>query len=313
MGALFGGLGALLLSRGRERWRHPGVLSLVKLMPTLMALTVTLGVAPLLFLQLVYHRQVYSAAIVSAWFWLGVIGAAVVAYYLLYAAALHGGHDLAARTRRLGLALLFLLFVSLVLSSVFTLAERPETLAATWAGDPAGASLNPEVGRWLPRWLHMLAGALALGSFVLAVFVRDNEELYAAARSGYLWSQIGAMVLGVGVLVGLGDDLAAYMRSAAVWWMLGSLLLALGSIHFVFRKKLPAAGALLFLSLFGMVVNRHLARLVVLGDAISPAEMAVRPQWGVFALFLLCFVAMLGVVGWMLRLFFARTTEATGS
>ena len=80
----------------------------------------------------------------------------------------------------------------------------------------------------------------------------------------------------------------------------------------VFHRKLPAAGALLFLSLFGMVVNRHLARLVVLGDAFSPAEMAVRPQWGVFALFLLCFVAMLAVGAWMLRLYFTSRAPTPG-
>ena len=66
MGALFGGLGALLLTRVDAKWSRPAVASMVKLLPTLLALTVTLGVAPLLFLQLVYHRQVYAAAIVSA-------------------------------------------------------------------------------------------------------------------------------------------------------------------------------------------------------------------------------------------------------
>lgn len=313
MGALFGGLGALLLLRADGKWAHPGVTALVRLLPTLMALTVTLGVAPLLFLQLVYHRQVYAAAIVSAWFWLALVGAVVVAYYLLYAVAL-GSHRATHRPgRRLALAFLFLLFVSLVLSSVFTLAETPATLAAAWAADASGATLNPEVGRWVPRWLHLVAGALTLGSFALAVFVRDDEALFAAARKSYVWTMAAAILLGFGALAGLGDALLPYMRSAAVWWMTASLLLALGSLHFLFRKRLVATGGFLFVSLLGMVVQRHLTRRLVLGDALDPGAVAVAPQWGVFALFLACFVAMLAVVAWMLRLFFAKEAAPGGA
>jgi len=310
MGMLFGGTAALVLGRRAGRYEHPRIARYVRLLPTLMALTVTLGVAPLLFLQLVFHRQVYAAAIVSAWPWLGVVAAAIVAYYLFYSIAMSHRSQADVAPARLRWALLFLLFISLVLSSVFTFAERPATIAAAWAADASGLVFNPELGRWLPRWLHLLAGALALGSFALAAFVRDDDELFASARTSYLWSQTAAMVLGVGALVGLGDALVPYMRSPAVWWMLGSLLLALGSIHFLYRKRLVAAGALLFVSLLAMVVNRQIARLVVLGEALDPAAIAVRPQWSVFALFLVCFVAMLGVVAWMLKLFFGDGARA---
>jgi hypothetical protein len=67
MATLFGGLGALLLARVPGKHDLPAARRFTKLLPTLMAATVTLGVAPLLFLQLVYHRQAYAAAIASAW------------------------------------------------------------------------------------------------------------------------------------------------------------------------------------------------------------------------------------------------------
>jgi hypothetical protein len=305
MGALFGGLGALLLARVPRKWSRPGATRLVRLLPTLMAVTVTLGVAPLLFLQLVYHRQVYAAAIVSAWFWLALVAAAMLAYFLFYSVTLRPGRP-ETRTRRLVLAFFALAFVSLVISSVLTLAERPETIARAWAADPSGAVLNPELGRWLPRWLHLVAGALAIGSFALAALSRDDEELSAAARRSALWWMIAAIALGFGALAGLGDQLPAYLRSAAAAWMVASLALGLGALHFLFRRRMVAAGALLFGSLAAMVVQRHLARLIVLGGALDPSAMAVRPQWGVFALFLACFVAMAATLAWMLRLFFAR-------
>jgi len=307
MGATFGAVGVLLAGRRDERWRTPAVRRYVGLLPTLMAFTVTLGVAPLLFLQLVYHRTAYAAAIVSGWFWLAVVLAVIVAYYSFYAAAL--GKRPERVGRRLGLAFLALLLVSLVFSSVFTLAERPETIAAVWATNPHGTALNPELGRWLPRWLHVVAGALAIGAFAVAWMSRDDEELFASARTSYLWAMVAAIVLGVGALVGLGADLVGYMRSSAVWWMLGALVLAAGSLHFVWKRRLAAGGAMLFASLFAMVVQRQVARLVVLGDALEPGSIPIRAQWGVFALFLVAFVLMLAVVAWMLSLFFRGGSE----
>lgn len=304
MGMLFGSLGVLLLGMPGKRWESPAARRLVRLFPTLMALTVTLGVAPLLFAQLVYHRPIYAAAIVSAWFWLAVPAAVIVAYYLLYAAA---WSDSERAGWKLAVAFVGLLFVSLVLSSVFTLAERPEVLAAAWASDAGGTALHPELGRWLPRWLHLVAGALTLGAFTVTAFGRDDERLFAAGRRAYLWAMVSAVLLGVGALAGLGEHLVAYMRSTAVWWTVGALLASLGSLHFLFRRRLAAAGALLGVSLFAMVVQRHLARQVVLGEAFDPGTLTIAPQWGVFVLFLVCFVAMLGVVGWMLRLFLVRT------
>lgn len=308
MSAVFGGLGALLLARVPGRLELAGGRRFVRLAPTLMAATVTLGVAPLLFLQLVYHRQVYAAAIASAWYWLAVPAAVVAAYYLLYAQAFRAGAATAAgaavATTPLVLAFLLLAFVSMVYSAVFTLAETPRTLAAAWSADPSGLVLDPDLGRWLPRWLHVVAGAVMTGAFALAAFARDDERLSGTARAICGGSFLAAVLLGFGALAGLREALPRYMSSAAILWLLASLLLALGALHFLFRGRLVPAGAALFVSLFAMVVQRHLARDLMLRGALDPAALPVRPQWDVFALFLACFVAMLAVGAWMLRAFF---------
>lgn len=313
MGALFGGTGALLLLRVDGKWQHPRIQAMVRLLPTLLALTVTLGVAPLLFLQLVYHRQVYSAAIASAWLWLALVVAVIVAYYLFYAAAFASRDDRLRGGGLLAVAFALLLFVSLVFSAVFTLAETPATLAAAWARNTAGTVLNPEVGRWIPRWLHLVAGALTLGGFTLLVVVRDDERLVAAVRRFTLAAMLVAIVLGFGALFGLGSALPAFLRSSGLWWLAMSLLTALGALRLLFRRRFVAAGALLAVSLFGMVALRHVARLIVLGSAIDPGAMPVRPQWDVFTLFLVCFVAMLATIAWMLRLFFASGSPSRAS
>jgi hypothetical protein len=69
MNFLLGGVIIVLHAAIRKRWDDPTLLHFGRLFPAAMAATVTLGVAPLLFLQVVYPKQVYAAAIVSGWFW----------------------------------------------------------------------------------------------------------------------------------------------------------------------------------------------------------------------------------------------------
>ena len=72
MNFLVGGVIIVLWGKFTDRWNHPVVKKFISAFPSAMAATVTLGVAPLLFVQLVYHRQVYAASIVSGWpIWVG--------------------------------------------------------------------------------------------------------------------------------------------------------------------------------------------------------------------------------------------------
>lgn len=65
MNFLVGGLIVILFGRTRDKWSDPTVTKYFKLFPAAVAATVTLGVAPLLFVQLVYPRPLYAASITS--------------------------------------------------------------------------------------------------------------------------------------------------------------------------------------------------------------------------------------------------------
>ena len=124
MNFLFGGLVVILLGRIDDRWQNPAVMQYVKLLPSAMAATITLGVAPLLFVQLVYPRQIYSAAIVSGWFWLLIIDAAILGYYCMYVVSFKkslGG----SVAPLLWVVMGTFLYISLIYNSVFALAENP--------------------------------------------------------------------------------------------------------------------------------------------------------------------------------------------
>ncbi len=53
-------------------------------MPFLLSAAITVGVAPLLFIQIVYQRQFYTANLLLWWRWMMVVPVLIGAFYLLY-------------------------------------------------------------------------------------------------------------------------------------------------------------------------------------------------------------------------------------
>jgi hypothetical protein len=304
MNFLLGGVIITLHAAVRKRWNDPTLLKFVRLFPSAMAATVTLGVAPLLFLQVVYPRQVYAAAIVSGWFWLNVITAVIIAYYALYRVALKAEKTGKVSVPALLLALLGLLYVSAVYSSVFAMAERPKLIHDLYAQNQSGLVWNPDVSDYILRWLHMILGAVTVGGFFVGMLGRNESATYQTGKQYFVVGMALASLAGMGYMLALLPILAAFMHSPAIWALTVAILLSLGSLHFFFQKKFCASGLMLFVSMLGMVYARHTVRLLRLAGQFDPNAWRVAPQWGPFAMFLICFVIMLVVVGYMLRLFF---------
>lgn len=66
------------------RDKQPLAATLRDWMPFLLSAAITAGVAPLLFIQIVYQRQFYTANLLLWWRWMLVIPALITAFYLLY-------------------------------------------------------------------------------------------------------------------------------------------------------------------------------------------------------------------------------------
>jgi MFS family permease len=300
----------VLSSPSQDRWSDPLVRRLVRVFPAAMAFTVTLGVAPLLFLQLVYGRFVYSASIVSAWYWFLIIAAVILGYYSLY------GASLTKRDGRkgpyLGVALAAAAFVSLVYSSVFSLAERPELARQLYAETQSGLAWNPRWVDTLLRWLHMVAGAVTVGGFFAAMLAADSARGQKLGKRFFLWGAVLSFGSGLAYLFSLGDIVGPFMRSPAIWILTLGILLTLAAVFLYHRGNLALAGAALFLSMLSMTISRHEVRSLRLLPHAASLPGNVVPQWPVFLIFLICFLVALGTCGVMLRLFF-RTAEGQRS
>jgi hypothetical protein len=168
--ALAGGTVALLNAiRGRSPL-HPFsrrlAAELSRMLPVFLALTITLGVAVLLFVQVLYGNLLYTSSILIGAFWLSVIALVMAAYYGYYYFEAHGATSGAVVAA--SIAVLCLLCVAFVFSNNMTLELTPARWLAMYRAHPDGVSLNLAERSLLPRYLHMLVGAVAVFSAAYA-------------------------------------------------------------------------------------------------------------------------------------------------
>jgi len=183
------GVGGSLLAafhalRGRPEDKDL-VRRLAPALPTALTFAITLGVAPLLFLQLSYGPFFYTASVLTAFPWLALIFLLMAGYVLLYRFV----GSVASETVRVTsgiLGSLLLLGVGLSLVNVTTLSLRPDLWAAQAAASPHGLSLNQADPTLWPRFLHMGAGILAVAGLLLAGWGAGRDHAYAR-RAGLLW------------------------------------------------------------------------------------------------------------------------------
>ncbi len=305
MNFMFGGIIILLFGKFEDKWNNPIVEKFIKLFPNAMAMTVSFGVAPLLFVQLVYPQQIYSSAIVSGWYWLLVVAVVIIAYYALYASAFSKKTD-SRQKIYLSIAFVCLLYVSYIYTSVFALAEKPDLYKLLYAQNQGGTIINPDLNSYLFRWLHMLTGAVTVGGFFVALFGRKNEPAFAVGKQFYLWGMVASIATGLVYMMGLGELMKPFMKSPAIWLVLVSLVLSLGSLYFLFKKKFTVSSIMLAVSFVSMVTIRHIVRKLALIDFHDPSTMAVNPQWSPFVIFLIFFVLAIATIWYMLKLFFGK-------
>ena len=310
MNFVLGGTLLVLTGKFQRRWENPTVRRFLALFPSAMAATVTLGVAPLLFLQLVYPRQMYSAAIVSGWFWFLVIPVVIATYYLFHAASRTENAGPSSKTPLLWLALCGLLYVSVLYSSVFSMAEHPGLIQQLYSQNQAGLQWNPEVGDYLLRWLHMVLGAVTVGAYFMGLLGKDDPETFPLAKRLFGIGMALAAVAGFAYLGSLREIVAALMRTPAIWALLVAILLSLGSLHFFFTRNFLYSGVALFVSLVLMVYTRQELRVLNLQGQFSPASWRIATQGLPLVLFLICFIVAGGVAVYMLRLFFKSPPES---
>jgi len=293
------------------------------------SLTITTGIAPLLFIQLLYQQYFYSATILLAPVWFAMLLLLSAGYYAAYLYKFRGAPSRGSGgSLWLGVSAVMFLLIAMIHVAVNLVHAQPEM----W-GSLADSrwSVFSDPTYW-PRLLHFVFAGLAFAALVTTWWAvrRASEGVDAevnTAIAGWtwrwaLWATVLQVVDGFLLLMLLPRPvLLGIMSGGAV--TLGPLTMAIlvgiGLLMMLARASSPVENRGLVTGTLGamtltiavMSITRHQVRVLYLEPVTSQFSFQVVPQWGNFVLFAVLLVAGLATVAYMVRR--VLTSPASGA
>jgi hypothetical protein len=297
--------------------------ALARRLTVVMTYVINLGVPPLLFAQVLYGRALYTSSVLIGLYWISIIGILTLTYWLLY--QFTGRLEAGKSAWLTGLSAWLLAgFIARLLSTNMTLMLRPEVWRDMYAASGAGAYLPTGDPTLTPRWLLMLAGGFFIGGLWLiylagrSTFTLD-EKRFVSGIGGKIAAVFGIAYLAAGiwavsvqpdaVKIGLTTHpLYKFFGLAGYGWLALVTIAILLAAYAGFAKVSAALSGILawtavlvaVLTEIMFTVFRDAVRdLTLLSKGYDVWDRAVATNWWVVGLFLILFVAGLGVVGWL--------------
>jgi hypothetical protein len=298
--------------------------ALARRLTVVMTFVINLAVPPLLFSQVLYGRALYTSSVLIGLYWISIIGLVMLTYWLLYrfAARLEAGKS----AWWIGLtAWLVAGSIARLLSTNMTLMLRPEVWLGMYSASAMGAYLPPADPTLEPRWLLMMAGGFFISGLWLiylagrSTFTAD-EKRFLAGLGGKVAAAFGILYLATGwwaasvqpdaVKAGLAGNgvypFYKFFGFAGYGWLalvglavLVALIAGFGRIYANwFSWTCVLLAVLIEISL--TVYRDGVRDLTLLAGGYNVWNRAVETNWWVVGLFLILFVAGLGVIGWLL-------------
>ncbi|MBS1788403.1 MAG: hypothetical protein JST85_11815 [Acidobacteria bacterium] len=292
--------------------------AIAKKLPVVMTYLINFGVPPLLFAQVLYGQALYTSSVLIGAYWISVIFLLMAAYYLLYQMV---WRNEAGRPWWLFslLALILVGYIGRIYVSNMTLMLRPEVWAAMYEANPSGTQLPTGDPTILPRFLFMAVGSLGVAGAALALFgvtskqLSEPAKLFARRWGGALGGLFIALQLVIGVWVyraqpaGVKEALFAnaFYKPALLAWLAVSVLTVISLALTAASKTRIVAVASALLAVVGTIaattVRDGIRDLTLQSKGLNVWDQPVVANWSVVILFLVLFVASLGVVGWLAK------------
>jgi hypothetical protein len=297
--------------------------ALARRLTVVMTFVINLGVPPLLFAQVLYGRALYTSSVLIGVYWISIVLILMLTYWLLYrfSARLEAGKS----AWWVGLSAWVLAgFIARLLSTNMTLMLRPEVWQQMYSSSSMGAYLPTGDPTLTPRWLLMLAGGLFIGGLWMvylagrSTFTAD-EKKFVAGLGGKIAAVFGLIYLAAGlwaasvqpgaVKAGLAGHsiypLYKFSGFAGYGWLALVVVAVLVGAVAGFAKI--SAGWLAWSAVLVAVLTEILFTvyrdgvrdMTLLSKGYDVWDRVVVTNWSVVGLFLVLFVAGLGVVGWL--------------
>lgn len=283
-----------------------------KKLPFAIAFTVNFGIAPLLFVQVLYGHFLYTSSVLMANFWIMVIPLLIFGYYMAYILDYHFDVLNTRRLLLIGLVVATLLTIAFLMTTNFTLLQHPESWTR-YLDRPGGLLLNLNDPTLFPRYLHFVVAAVAVGGLSLALLAdwrlrRGDLEAAPMVRTGCNWFGIATIVnFGIGFwFFGTLPRQVMDLNTTggvliAVLLLTGIVLGALAVIASL-QARLWATISFALPAIFVMITMREVVRAAYLRPFFSLAELKVVSQYSPMLVFVVTLVGGVLLVLWMLRL-----------
>ena len=272
---------------------------------------ITFGIAPLLFMQVLFGRFFYTATILIAWAWLGMLGFLVLGYYLNYVAKfrLRAGKEAGVVLYIEALCFVVIAGIQVAVNLLHLQPGRWESVA-----QQAWAALSDPT--FIPRALHFVLAAVAMAGAVLSFVATrragnggEREVCLGMANFGLRAARVATVLElldGFWLLFALPEEvLKAFMRGGPATMLPLTLGILLGLLLIVVlgqitdplaqAKKVRRVAELIVGAILFMVVTRHQLRGIYLAPWRGEEHVTVATQWGPLALFLVSFLLCVGL------------------
>ena len=312
MNMMLGGTIIALVNSLKGGERNIGVSRFAsRIIPFAIALAVNAGVAPLLFLQVIYGHFVYVSSILMAVYWLSIVLMLILAYYGVYIFRFKFDKWGSAKNIVLGFSTTLLLLIAFLFTNNWTLALTPEKWGQ-YFNNPSGTILNLSEPTLWPRYLHMVLGALAVGGLSLAAFGTrktnddaDKATLVSQGMSWFKWTTLVQVFIGTWWLMALRPEvmkmfMGGNMIATAAFGT--GFVLALLALFLGFKGKVWPTVWTTLVTLVVMAVMREYVRHGYIREYFSPTQLEVKSQYSPLIFFLVLLVIGVGCVWYMLKL-----------
>jgi len=319
VGIMFGTAVSMALGyvKGKNdpKWKPFGD-RMAKILPFTIAFAVNLGVAPLLFLQVLYGNFFYTASILVGIPWLFVVLFLIIAYYsaywLVFKKARPTGGSYSQVKKKTLLAVIIsviLAWVAFMLVNVNTLMMAPAKWK-TYFANKSGFNLNLAETTLFPRYVFYLFLFIAIGGAFIALFYKIKNKM-AESGIGFNFGSIlsgNFAVLTAAAfalyLLTLPGEIKGIFLGGNILWTILTLVFVLGLIFIAyldFKRKTILSTLLLVLDLVVFVfVRQHIRHLYLNPFEEKFSVVSQNTQYGVMALFFIVLAAGLGLIAWLL-------------
>ena len=307
-------LGTGFIAFAAPFWRGKDVIPLnahiARTLPYSIAFTINLGVAPLLFLQVLYGQFLYTSSILMAVYWLSIVGMLIISYYAAYVYRLIDDR-LGLGRLYIGASLLLLLGVSFLFSNNISIMQMPEV----WSGyfsNRTGWMLNLGDSALVPRFLHFIASAVAMGGMAIALYFEIRKR--RGETDGEKWIRVGCNWFTVATIINFGFGFwflgalpeAAYNPATLggkIFFIMvaGSVATIIPAVAYAQTGRIIPAAAWSLVTVLLMTLARDILRLTYLKPYFSLSELPYSPQYSPFIVFLVAFIGGIYLVSWMLK------------